>query len=40
MAQEPQHQVLNTKEIYLPQEDREQRIKDKDRRERKRENSE
>ena len=31
-AQDPQDQVLSTKEIYLPQRDRGQGIRDKDRR--------
>ena len=31
-AQDPQDQVLSTKEIYLPQRDKGQRIRDKDRR--------
>ena len=36
-AQDPQDQVLSTKEIYLPQRDRGQGIRDKDRRWRMRE---
>ena len=37
LAQDPQDQVLSTKEMYLPHRDRGQRIKDKDRRQRMRE---
>ena len=37
LAQDPQDQVLSTKGIYLPQREREQGIRDKDRRQRVRE---